>query len=122
TTAELLYLIGIWGEESVQSQLRVTRRNWDAHGQISRGLCKKGYDRDTQQCRAKIKELRQAYHKAGEVNHRSGGAPKTCRFCKELNAILGGDPTSIANSPVDTSQAAERGGTHRLKFWMKMSS
>ncbi|XP_077678806.1 uncharacterized protein LOC144268090 [Eretmochelys imbricata] len=62
-----------------------------------------------QQCTAKIKEVRQAYYKAKE-NHRSGGAPKTCRFYKELNAILSGDPTSIADSPVDTSQAAERGG------------
>ncbi|EMP37849.1 Protein CIP2A like protein [Chelonia mydas] len=101
-TAELLDLISIWGEESVQSQLRVTCRNQDAYEQISQGLCKKGYDRDMQQCRAKIKELRQA-------NHCSGGAPKTCHFYKELNAILG-DPTSIADSPMDTSQAAERAG------------
>ncbi|EMP25465.1 Zinc finger and SCAN domain-containing protein 29 [Chelonia mydas] len=109
TTAELLDLISIWGEESVQSQLRLTRRNRDTYGQISRGLCEKGYDQDTQQCRAKIKELRQAYHKAWEANHHSGGAPKTCCLYKELNAILGGDPTSLADSPVDTSEAAERG-------------
>ncbi|KAG6935343.1 zinc finger and SCAN domain containing 29 [Chelydra serpentina] len=98
------------GEESVQSQLRVTSRNRDTCGQISRGLCEKGYDRDMQQCRAKIKELRQMYRKTQEASHRSGGAPKTCHFYKELNAILSDDPTSIANSPVDTSQAAERGG------------
>nr|XP_042698026.1 uncharacterized protein LOC112059694 isoform X2 [Chrysemys picta bellii] len=61
------------------------------------------------QCRAKIKELRQAYHKVREANHRSSGAPKTCRFYKELNDILGGDPTSIADCPVDTSHAAESG-------------
>ncbi|EMP38405.1 hypothetical protein UY3_04394 [Chelonia mydas] len=97
------------GEESVQSQLRVTRRNRDAYGQVSRGLCKKHYDQDMQQCRAKIKELRQAYHKLQEANYRSSGAPKTCHFYKELNAILDGDPTSIADSPVDTSEAAERG-------------
>ncbi|KAM7167734.1 uncharacterized protein RBU57_006082 [Macrochelys suwanniensis] len=62
------------------------------------------------QCRAKIKELRQVYHKAREANHCSGGASKTCRFYKELNAILDGDPTSITDCPVDTSHAAERGG------------
>ncbi|EMP27666.1 hypothetical protein UY3_15221 [Chelonia mydas] len=65
----------------------------------------KGYDSDTQQCRVKIKELRQVQ----EVNHRSGGAPKTCRFYKELNAILGSNPTSIADSPVDTLEEAKRG-------------
>ncbi|EMP33163.1 hypothetical protein UY3_09725 [Chelonia mydas] len=110
TTAKPLDLISIWGEESVQSQLRVTHRNWGTYGHISRGLCKKGYDQDKQQYKVKIKELRQAYQKAREANHRSGGAPKTFRFYKELNAILGGDSTSIADSPVDTSEAAERGG------------
>ncbi|EMP40771.1 hypothetical protein UY3_01897 [Chelonia mydas] len=63
-----------------------------------------------QQCRAKIKQLWQAYHKAREANRCSGHAPKTCCFYKELNAILSGDPTSIADSPVDTSEAAEREG------------
>ncbi|KAG6931098.1 zinc finger with KRAB and SCAN domains 2 [Chelydra serpentina] len=116
TTAELLDLISIWGEESVQSQLPVTHRNWDTYGQIFRVLCEKGYDQDTLQCRVKIKELRQVYQKAWETNHRSGGVPKTCNFYKELNAILGGDPTSITDSPMDTSQAAERGGNPQVEI------
>ncbi|XP_074988534.1 uncharacterized protein LOC142073222 isoform X2 [Caretta caretta] len=52
------------------------------------------------------------YHKAREANHHSGAAPKTCQFYKELDAILAGDPSSTAKSPVDTSvglEAAERG-------------
>ncbi|XP_039386727.1 zinc finger and SCAN domain-containing protein 29-like [Mauremys reevesii] len=106
----------MWGEESIQMLLRVTQRNWDTHGQISRGLREKGYDWDTQQCRANIKELRQAYPKAWEVNYRSDGAPKTCRFYQELNAILSGDPTSIADSPVDTSHAAERVGSSQAEI------
>ncbi|EMP39981.1 hypothetical protein UY3_02786 [Chelonia mydas] len=32
-------------------------------------------------------------------------APTSCRFYKELDAILGGDPTSTAKAPVDTSVA-----------------
>ncbi|KAG6938520.1 hypothetical protein G0U57_005780, partial [Chelydra serpentina] len=66
---------------------------------------------DTLQCKVKRKELRQEYHKAREANRRSGAAPKTCRFYKELEAIFGGDPTSTAKSPVDTlegTEAAER--------------
>ncbi|XP_053882769.1 zinc finger and SCAN domain-containing protein 29-like [Malaclemys terrapin pileata] len=112
STTELLDLISIWGEEAVQSQLSLSRRNWDIYGQISRSLCEKSYDGDTLQCRAKIKELRQAYHKAREANHPSGASPKTCRFCKELDSILGGNPISIAKSPMDTlegTEAAERG-------------
>ncbi|EMP30173.1 hypothetical protein UY3_12685 [Chelonia mydas] len=63
-----------------------------------------------QQCREKIKELRQPYHKAREANHRSSGAPKTFRFYEKLNAILSGDSISITNSPLDTLEAAEREG------------
>ncbi|EMP39608.1 hypothetical protein UY3_03204 [Chelonia mydas] len=59
------------------------------------------------QCRAKIKELKQAYHKVREANCCSGAVSKTCRFYKELDAILGGDPTSTAKSPVDISEGTE---------------
>ncbi|EMP35935.1 Zinc finger and SCAN domain-containing protein 29 [Chelonia mydas] len=112
TTEELLDLLSIWGEEAMQSQQRLSRRNFDTYGQISQSLCKKSYDQDTVQCRVKIKELRQPYQKEREANHRSGAAPKTCWFYKELDAILGGDPTSTAKSPVDISvdvEAEERG-------------
>ncbi|EMP36519.1 Zinc finger and SCAN domain-containing protein 20 [Chelonia mydas] len=105
TTAELLDLISIWGKESVQSQLHLTHRNWDIYGHISQGLSEKDYDWDTLQCRSKIKELRQVYHKAREANRHSSAAPKTCHFYKELDSILDGDPTS--KSPVDTSERME---------------
>ncbi|XP_053875914.1 mediator of RNA polymerase II transcription subunit 15-like [Malaclemys terrapin pileata] len=50
----------------------------------------RGRNRDAQQCRVKIKELRQAYHKAREANGSSGAEPQTCRFYVELHAMLGG--------------------------------
>ncbi|XP_053868103.1 uncharacterized protein LOC128827908 [Malaclemys terrapin pileata] len=54
----------------------------------------RGHNRVAQQCRVKIKELRQAYHKAREANGRSGAEPQTCRFYVELHAILGGAATT----------------------------
>ncbi|EMP39066.1 Zinc finger and SCAN domain-containing protein 29 [Chelonia mydas] len=105
SNAELLDLIGIWGEEAVQSQLRSSRRNYDTYGQISRRMTERGHDRDTLQCRVKMKELRNAYHKVREANCRSGAAPTSCHFYKELDAILGVDPTSTVKAPVDTSLA-----------------
>ncbi|EMP42441.1 hypothetical protein UY3_00280 [Chelonia mydas] len=62
------------------------------------------------QCHAKIKELRQAYQKEREANCRSGAVPKTCCFYKELDIILGGDPTSTAKSPVDALGDTSTGG------------
>ncbi|EMP34829.1 NADH dehydrogenase [ubiquinone] 1 alpha subcomplex subunit 10 [Chelonia mydas] len=91
---------------SVGQRLKESKRQY-----FSR-LVQKGYDRAMLQCRAKIKELRQVNHKTREADCRSGASPKTCWFYKELDAILGGDPTSIAKSPVDTlegTEAVERG-------------
>ncbi|EMP25486.1 hypothetical protein UY3_17433 [Chelonia mydas] len=54
-------------------------------------MMERGHDRDTQQCRIKVKELQNAYHKACGATSHSGAAPTTCRFYKELDMILGGD-------------------------------
>ncbi|EMP37999.1 hypothetical protein UY3_04758 [Chelonia mydas] len=65
----------------------------------------KGHDWDTLQFRVKVKQLRNANQKVREANHCSGAAPTSCRFYKELDAILGGNPTSTAKTTVDTSVA-----------------
>ncbi|XP_053868045.1 zinc finger and SCAN domain-containing protein 29-like [Malaclemys terrapin pileata] len=106
SNAELLDLISIWGEEAVQSQLCSSRRNDDTYGQMLRCMRERGHDRDTLQCRVKVKVLRNAYHKAWEANRHSGAAPMSCRFYKELDVILSGDPTSTAKVPVDASVAS----------------
>ncbi|XP_039356327.1 zinc finger and SCAN domain-containing protein 29-like [Mauremys reevesii] len=65
-------------------------------------MMERGHDRDALQCRIKVKELWSAYCKACEANNRSGAAPATCGFYKELDAILGGDPTSTPSTNVET--------------------
>ncbi|KAM7168477.1 uncharacterized protein RBU57_006478 [Macrochelys suwanniensis] len=71
----------------------------------------RGYNRDAQQCRVKIKELRQAYQKARDANSRSGSEPQTCRFYDELHAILGGaastDPPMWYDSVCGSSETTE---------------
>ncbi|CAM5164066.1 unnamed protein product [Natator depressus] len=52
----------------------------------------RGYNRDTQQCRMKVKELRQACQKTMEANGRSGSEPHTCCFYDQLHGILGREP------------------------------
>ncbi|EMP36006.1 hypothetical protein UY3_06823 [Chelonia mydas] len=64
------------------------------------------YNRDTQQCCLKIKEIRQAYQKEKKANGRSGSEPQTCHFYDQLHAILVGDPTSIPPLSVDTCKVA----------------
>ncbi|XP_050794024.1 40S ribosomal protein SA isoform X2 [Gopherus flavomarginatus] len=46
---------------------------------------------------------------AREGNRRSGTAPTTCRFYKELDAILGCDPTANPRSRMESSEQGEVG-------------
>ncbi|XP_065412595.1 uncharacterized protein LOC135973423 [Chrysemys picta bellii] len=62
----------------------------------------RGHNRDSDQCRVKVKELRQAYQKTKEANGRSGSEPRTCRFYAELHAILGGAATTTPPVIVDS--------------------
>ncbi|KAM7163468.1 uncharacterized protein RBU57_007787 [Macrochelys suwanniensis] len=106
SNGEVLDLISVWGEEAVQSQLCSSCRNYDTFGQISRDMMERGHDWDALQCRIKVKELWNDYRKAREANRRSGGAPATCRFYKELDVILGGDPISTPSTTMNTSEAS----------------
>ncbi|EMP40772.1 hypothetical protein UY3_01898 [Chelonia mydas] len=68
-------------------------------------MTERGHDRNTLQCRVKVKELRNAYHEVLEANRRYSAASTSCQFYKELDTILSGDPTSTAKSTVDISVA-----------------
>ncbi|EMP32104.1 hypothetical protein UY3_10779 [Chelonia mydas] len=72
TEREVRDLITVWGEESVQSELRSSFRNAKTFVKISQGMKDRGHNRDPKQCRVKLKELRQAYQKTREANGRSG--------------------------------------------------
>ncbi|XP_053874554.1 myb/SANT-like DNA-binding domain-containing protein 2 [Malaclemys terrapin pileata] len=102
-------LLAIWGDESVLAELRSSKRNGKILEKVSKAMKDRGHNRDAQQCRVKIKELRQAYHKAREANGRSGAQPQTCRFYAELHAMLGG---AASTTPTVCSDSFT-GETHR---------
>ncbi|XP_053879948.1 myb/SANT-like DNA-binding domain-containing protein 2 [Malaclemys terrapin pileata] len=102
TVREILDLIAVWGEDSVLAELRSKRRNAKTFEKISKGMMERGHNRDSDQCRVKVKELRQAYQKTKEANGRSGSEPRTCCFYAELHAILGGAATTTPPVFVDS--------------------
>ncbi|XP_065415607.1 myb/SANT-like DNA-binding domain-containing protein 2 [Chrysemys picta bellii] len=102
TVREVLDLITIWGEDSVLAELRSKRRNAKTFEKISKGMMERGHNRDSDQCRVKVKELRQAYQKTKEANGRSGSEPRTYRFYTELHAVLGGAATTTPPLTVDS--------------------
>ncbi|XP_053867793.1 SRRM2 protein homolog rsr-2-like [Malaclemys terrapin pileata] len=118
TVREVLDLIAVWGEDSVLAELRSKRRNAKTFEKISKGMMERGHNRDSEQCRVKVKELRQAYQKTKEANGRSGSEPQTCRYYAELHAILGGAATTtpplfvdsgsgIVSTPEDSANGVE---------------
>ena len=55
---EIKALIKIWGEENIQSQLDVAVRNKNVYMEIAKQLSTQGYDRDWEQCKNKVKNLK----------------------------------------------------------------
>ncbi|XP_065416624.1 uncharacterized protein LOC135974116 [Chrysemys picta bellii] len=102
TIREVLDLIAIWGEDSVLAELGSKRRNAKTFEKTSKGMMERGHNRDSDQCRVKVKELRQAYQKTKEANGRSGSEPRTCRFYDELHAVLGRAATTTPPLTVDS--------------------
>ncbi|CAM4588156.1 unnamed protein product [Lepidochelys kempii] len=94
---ETLDLIALWGEQPVEAEL---------YAQIAQRMGGKGYTRDTQQCRVKIKALVRAFLKTRMANSHPGAEPQTCRFYEQLHAILDRDFTSTPIFIVDSSRAA----------------
>ena len=61
TEMETKFLIDTWSNESIQKLLRGKKRNDAVYTQIVEMLAKRGYIRNTQQCRAKIKALKNSH-------------------------------------------------------------
>ncbi|XP_065410810.1 myb/SANT-like DNA-binding domain-containing protein 2 [Chrysemys picta bellii] len=108
TEREVRDLLGIWGDESVLAELHSSKRNGKILEKVSKAMKDSGHNRDALQCRVKIKELRQAYHKAREANGRSGAQPQTCRFYAELHAMLGGAATTTPTMCFDSINGESR--------------
>ncbi|XP_074862218.1 uncharacterized protein LOC142019356 [Carettochelys insculpta] len=104
TEAELRDLLGLWSEEEVLQVMGSKRRNADVFARLADGLAAQGHPaRTPDHVRSKVKELRQGYARARDAASRSGAAPVTCPFYRELRDILGSRHTSSPPATLDTS-------------------
>ncbi|XP_074860526.1 uncharacterized protein LOC142018532 [Carettochelys insculpta] len=104
TEAELRDLLGLWSEEEVLQVMGSKRRNAEAFARLADGLAARGHPaRTPDHVRSKVKELRQGYSRAQDAASRSGAAPVTCPFYRELRDILGPRHTSSPPATLDTS-------------------
>ncbi|XP_050818807.1 myb/SANT-like DNA-binding domain-containing protein 2 [Gopherus flavomarginatus] len=99
---EVFDLSACWGDESVMAEVHSKKRNANKYAKVSKAMTERGYSRDTEQCRPKIKEPRQVYQNAREGNGCSGSQAHTFRSYRELHAIMGGDTTTTSPLSMDT--------------------
>ena len=92
---EVKALLTVWGESNIQEELDGAVRNKTVFVHISKKLSELGHDRDWQQCRVKVKNLKKKYREVKDHNGETGRGRKTCKFFKELDAILGHRPASV---------------------------
>ena len=59
-------LVGVWGQQNVQSELDGVTRNRTVFERIAKEMRELGFERTWQQCRTKIKNLTQKYRKVSK--------------------------------------------------------
>ena len=99
---EVKALLAIWGEDKVQEELDGAVRNKVVFVGIAKKMRELGYERDWQQCKVKIKNLKSIYRDIKDHNGETGRGRKTCKFYKELDEILGHRPASIPPVVLDS--------------------
>ena len=104
---EVKALIAVWGEGNIQEELDGAVRNKTVFMNISKKLSESGHDRDWQQCRVKVKNLKKNYRDVKDHNGETGRGRKTCKFFKELDAILGHRPASVPSVLLDTGATSQ---------------
>ena len=108
---EVRALISIWGEDRIQEELDGAVRNQAIFNSIAKKMEEKGYDRDWQQCRNKIKNLKKEYRQIKDHNGQTGRGRKTCKYYKEVDDILGHRPASMPAVVLDTSTTSNSSST-----------
>ena len=104
---EVKALLAVWGENNVQEELDGAVRNKAVFMNISKKLKEMGFDRDWQQCRVKIKNLKKSYRDVKDHNNETGRGRKTCKYYKELDEILGHRPASTPAVLLDTGTTSQ---------------
>ena len=99
---EVKALIAIWGERKIQEELDGSVRNRTVYVNFAKKMNDLGYDRDWQQCKVKIKNLKKSYREVKDHNGETGQGRKSCKHYKELDEILGHRPGSVPAVLLDT--------------------
>lgn len=107
TKEETLKLIELWSYEDIQAQLEGYKRNQQVYEKIASLMQKEGFTRTYQQCREKIKKLRQQYKKVKDKIRQTGQQGRQHLISKfvyfnALDNILGNRPATEPMVVIDS--------------------
>ena len=72
TDSQVFKLIDVWGDEDIQEQLEGSKRNKHVYERMSHSLCVNGIEKSGEQCRTKVKKLRQEFKKIKDNHNQTG--------------------------------------------------
>ena len=83
---ETFSLIAIWGSDSVQEQLKGSKRNKSIFIRVAQELSAMGYSRTAEQCREKIKKMKAEYRK--RKSNQEAFAGKEWKFLNAMDRVM----------------------------------
>ncbi|XP_078658489.1 uncharacterized protein LOC144903888 isoform X1 [Branchiostoma floridae x Branchiostoma belcheri] len=99
---ETRHLLKIWGEKSIQDDLRTTKHNRAIYERVRKRMAALGYNRTVKQLHDKCKNLSVDYRKARSLKNAGRDVPGTGRailkFYNEMDRILGQRDTASSGA------------------------
>ena len=112
TDDEVFKLIEIWNEDGIQEQLEGSKRNKHVYEKLCTQLRGAGYVRTGEQCRSKVKKLRQQYKKIKDNNGMTGRGRGKWRFFDALDEVFGHRPATRPPVIFDTTDDQQSTDSH----------
>ena len=100
---EVKLLLRIWEDEKIRCELDGPKPKEQLHKSIAKKLQEKWYNRDGEQCKIKIKNLKSQYRPIEDHNNKTGNDKKTFKYYDELDSIIGHRPASNPLVVLDAS-------------------
>nr|XP_015826616.2 uncharacterized protein LOC107393005 [Nothobranchius furzeri] len=94
SSAELQTFLTIMGDSNIQAELDGMRRNEKVFKEVSQRMAAEGFQRTSEQCRAKLKKTKARYRKVKDSNGRSGNGRSTWKWYDVVDAIYGHRPSN----------------------------
>ncbi|XP_077178350.1 1-aminocyclopropane-1-carboxylate synthase-like protein 1 isoform X2 [Paroedura picta] len=103
---EVVELLHLWADESVQAELESCLRNQHVFNRIAEVLRDKGIHRTGDQCREKIKKMKLEYRRIKDNNKAPRGG-RTWKFYDVMDRVLASRPSLVYSAPSNSLTAQQ---------------